>query len=610
MADEVRLKKVNYTESTRTDGTSASGEKVSVSAFEGYFPEKPKYDENGNIIITYALNGETFVKTANRIGLKEQELAQTNPKAAKNGWFRVGEAVAVSPETAEKVNPQNLEVDPKKEETKYEQETLENIWQDRTINPAFKSTEPVTLDKNTTYWELAKKYLKEFGNEKPSDKEISKHVLLLQGINNDKDLTAGVEVKLPITKFKEYPRDKYSLECFGLGYEITKEGTRQSTVLFDDGRKIKRWRDEAKQIDYYNYYNTEGKLLEQRTFSDTDDSSTVKTIDPESGKVIVSVKKDKDGSETIISPLVEELDKDVSAKKWGIIPTTRKSLESNIKKITPEHLELVLQTYKKQTGRSLVEDIDWEIGLSKKTSNAVMEHLQKSAGYDPNYHNPNSQIKNENYTGRIYDVKTDKNVVTITNKSTGKQSKIDIDDLLYSMGYDKDLLFRGKLQNLPGEVLEDMSVEVSKIWSIEENPTPDDDADGYYDPYSDDITVSRNEDTIVHELGHAVDNTKKKTSFSSVFNQKLAVSFQREMKAYIAQGGIKFEYDKEDTQYYDGIGNYCTANIQEMVAESYTLMMLGDCDSKETILNHFPETFALVKEHIANIRKLPAGKRH
>ena len=56
-------------------------------------------------------------------------------------------------------------------------------------------------------------------------------------------------------------------------------------------------------------------------------------------------------------------------------------------------------------------------------------------------------------------------------------------------------------------------------------------------------------------------------------------------------------------------GAYCTTDETEMFAECYTLLMLGDCDSKDTIITHFPNTLKAVKDILEKTRKLPVNMR-
>ena len=54
--------------------------------------------------------------------------------------------------------------------------------------------------------------------------------------------------------------------------------------------------------------------------------------------------------------------------------------------------------------------------------------------------------------------------------------------------------------------------------------------------------------------------------------------------------GIDLKYQGSYINPKDGFVNYCTTNEQEMFAECYTLLMTGNCYSKDTILKNFRKT--------------------
>lgn len=73
---------------------------------------KYEFDENGNLI-TYAKEGESFKKTAERLGFtpgtpEYDEFVKANPQAAKRKWFHLGKPVIVPPAIQDKVNEEGL----------------------------------------------------------------------------------------------------------------------------------------------------------------------------------------------------------------------------------------------------------------------------------------------------------------------------------------------------------------------------------------------------------------------------------------------------------------------------------------------------------------------
>lgn len=274
-------------------------------------------------------------------------------------------------------------------------------------------------------------------------------------------------------------------------------------------------------------------------------------------------------------------------------------------------------------GRVLVGRIERNFA-SKETIEIVQDYEKKQEkllndaikqGYDPNLTIENSQVKNKYYTGDVYSVQYDGLNVTITNKSTNKTHSLNFSNLLKNVSDEEKISFMKYIQTLPGEVLEDMSIELDNLQGVlgqnmnirPENPKFR--AGGYYSGQNDNIVTSPQH--LVHELGHAIDYHGEAKHNMSVITQDVQVlgSFERELKAYKEAGNVQYDYEDESTWKKDG-SNYATANIRELFAESYKLMMTGDCYSKNTIIKYFPKTFALIQDRIANYRQENDLSRH
>lgn len=236
-------------------------------------------------------------------------------------------------------------------------------------------------------------------------------------------------------------------------------------------------------------------------------------------------------------------------------------------------------------------------------------------GYDPNLTIENSQVKNNYYTGDVYSVQYDGLSVKVTNKSTNKTHTLNFSNLLANVSDEEKISFMKYIQTLPGEVLEDMSIELDNLQGVlgqnmnirPENP--DFVAGGYYSGQDDNIVTSP--EHIVHELGHAIAYHGKANHNMSVISHDVEVlsSFEKELKAYKEAGNVQYDYADESTWKKD-CSNYATTNIDEMFAESYKLMMTGDCYSKNTITKYFPKTFALIQDRIAKYRQGNELARH
>lgn len=86
-------------------------------------PVRIRYDEDGNIL-SNAKEGETFAKTAKRLGIEKgtpeyEKFKELNARAAKKGWFVVGAEVKIPAGMEDKINLDGLNVDASAEIEKY-----------------------------------------------------------------------------------------------------------------------------------------------------------------------------------------------------------------------------------------------------------------------------------------------------------------------------------------------------------------------------------------------------------------------------------------------------------------------------------------------------------
>ena len=161
---------------------------------------------------------------------------------------------------------------------------------------------------------------------------------------------------------------------------------------------------------------------------------------------------------------------------------------------------------------------------------------------------------------------------------------------------------------------------------------------GHYSPRDDDITIidaglynfpnllfkdmKKSFDTtylreiVIHELGHAIDyNGYLKNSPSS--ENSFKDTFEQELKGYLAAGKVQYKYEPDfiktvdiDQGTIDFNTCYATASEREMFAECYTLLMNGDCKSKEHIEKYFPKTLQAAKALLQEIRNKNDFERH
>ena len=340
---------------------------------------------------------------------------------------------------------------------------------------------------------------------------------------------------------------------------------------------------------------------------------------------------------------------------------TNKNLDENEKSLLIEHL---ISNYKNQEELRYVyksylfNEVDKDINNSDKQSllthlkfvknanaSALIKELEQSnelnedqklkiytlfSEYNPNYVNNNSRIQNKYYKGYAYKVKQNEDYsIDIYSWATGKTNKIDLKKLCKNIPLKYQPQFFSEIQKLPAEVLEDINAEASLV--LEEFGNNNDDRSSYTD---DDDTMNVTmyqitQDTIIHELGHAIDNIRLNTNSKDTNIEQesrwitndpdILKIYNQEKENYISAGNQAYNeedvLDKETKTWNTTVteGPYCTWNIKEFFAESYGLMMLespSDHNSIECIEKYFPKTFAAVKAKLKQVRKMSAEERH
>lgn len=289
-----------------------------------------------------------------------------------------------------------------------------------------------------------------------------------------------------------------------------------------------------------------------------------------------------------------------------------------------ENLNLTCTLYKEDTGgRNLERDI-MDSNLDKNIKNKILALFKKDASqlmvkYNPKKQSKNNSIKNEHYVSQFsYDVQYNGSIITIYNKTTKTQSKINMNNMFSSMTEIDKARMKLLFQELPAEFLEVLSNEQHYIRSsndcdmniIPENPEWI--AGGYYKTAEDRVVTNFDREIIIHEVGHALDNcilSGNRPVYYSDNNVKFKVTFENCMIKYEKAGFIQYSYAKNYSR-KDKTSNYCTANEKEMFAECFTLLINGDCQSKEVILKYFKPCLDVVKEMYLKIIKLPPEKRH
>ena len=289
--------------------------------------------------------------------------------------------------------------------------------------------------------------------------------------------------------------------------------------------------------------------------------------------------------------------------------------------ISLSNIRIMYDQYNDTFKTDLMSDIEKlsDNRIKDKVKNYITNLLSKKYDYkNKPFVINNSQIKNSYYTGKSYSIKYDTDKITITDKSSNTSKVIDLNKLGKDLSFADKIELKSKLQKIPGEVLMDMAIEIDGFRSATTFDKIGKTGAGAFYTSKENVIVLRikkgdnqiDKNTIVHELGHAIDFTgyiinSATSSSCSNFMQ----TFQKELDLYKKDGHNQSEGSGD---FYSNLieENYCTTNEKEMFAECYTLLMTGDCLSKSTIEKYFAQTLIAAKNMLNDIRKLSDYKRN
>jgi len=309
------------------------------------------------------------------------------------------------------------------------------------------------------------------------------------------------------------------------------------------------------------------------------------------------------------------------------------NLIKHVKDITPENVKEFLKSFKLYCSN---EEEDFFSYMNKMPNipsdkkeiliSHVRKCLEKSMGYNDTYMNLNSQVKNEYYTGVSCQVSRKGDYISVVHPDRPWETySIDLAKLVENLPVEEGIRVKKMIQELPGEVLIDLAIELRNSslndGQSDENQYLDSSAKkkrgfsaaAWYSPNNDSITVGVDGDydrsgTFVHELGHAVDfNGGILNTASSESSKVFQNAFKKEMEVYLSKGNKIYD-GNENIRYGNG-SSYATYNEQEMFAECYTLMMTGNCNSKQLILDYFPNTLKAVGTLLKEVRAMDEAKR-
>ncbi len=447
------------------------------------------------------------------------------------------------------------------------------------------------------------------------DDENVKSINIKQG---DRTLTAD-----NLSRILKSISDKGSFE-----YTYNDETVRPSRVLeqLTDGTRILHQGGQKVTTKPDGTTTTEVDNLTSKLQDILDDSKTKSTTAPKS--LDSSLLSDFDFLKIKI-PRRERSPKSIAKAIQRIFyasassPNRSQKLQQALALINSSNVDWVIYEYKVLTNRDLFADVKIVFKNSPNTLKAYNRHFAQvqygKYGVNMNFKNQHSVVSNKYHKGDPHSVVQDGTIITVTNKKTGKSRQIDLDVLLkkYPNARDRARVIK-QLQSLPGEVLMDIAIETDSFIPAKEGEQVSVgggmacNAAGYYSGSTDTIHLDSNgsTQTLVHEMGHAVDFNGRVNNTSSVLNDRnFKRLFNEEMRNFIAAGNQRYVYTP-DGNGSGTRGSYATANEKEMFAECYTLLMTGNCGSKAVIERYFPRCLAYINNKIEQNRSLSDSYRH
>jgi len=220
--------------------------------------------------------------------------------------------------------------------------------------------------------------------------------------------------------------------------------------------------------------------------------------------------------------------------------------------------------------------------------------------------------------------------IAIKNNASEKEYQLDLEELIKNFPLEDKAKLRAIIQQLPGEVLADIAVELDSSFTNADETFSSVhvvnilrkvcgvcNAEACYSVRTNSVDTTARESTIVHELGHAVDYNGIDKNISSIINnEEFNNIFKEEMNAYLAAGHTRYNSkvgDFDNCYFREGGGRYsskyATYDEQEMFAECYAMLMTGECKSRDLIEDFFPKTLQVIAKHIEYVRSLPDDVR-
>ncbi|MBQ9246766.1 hypothetical protein IJ182_10920 [bacterium] len=271
-------------------------------------------------------------------------------------------------------------------------------------------------------------------------------------------------------------------------------------------------------------------------------------------------------------------------------------------KTDPANIDCIINEYEKITkGNNLQDDINQYLNF-----HLILKYRIKSIlNYYLHFEHLKTRIKNPYWEGEFFDVVRNGSIITISGSSTRRINLAALLKNFKSSSSRRKFVYR--MENFPGEILMDIAAEQSSFNILSDkkgyvNLGKGINALAFYEPTPDAIAIFENssDETIVHELGHAVDYLyiQGENKSSAATNKKFCKIFDEEIKIH-----------KEELLNIQDPRKKISNNKKEMIAICYTLLMLGYCEEQTTITKYFPNTLNFAKELIISNRTKKLQRR-
>ena len=282
-----------------------------------------------------------------------------------------------------------------------------------------------------------------------------------------------------------------------------------------------------------------------------------------------------------------------------------------------------MDDYFAKTGRELMDDIQNSKipeKLKQELLNSICEPYIDSNYYDAHKKVNSSRISNEYYRSKNeYSIEYNGPIVNVFNKTTGESRRINLKSLINIEYRSKNAQKRSlkTLQELPGEVFENMAAEIRQIRGMKKeeqySETDKIKAAAFYS--QDTITAPYlRPGTLIHELAHGIDNIKEKESvifqsekgkFKEIYDKCIQKLENSGRKTFDNQNPMKGNFKG----IFGGATNYATYNEAEAFAVCMQILMGAENTDTKFVKKYMPELIEAAKELYLETRQKPESER-